>query len=245
MDELRKAIKITEEYGEKYGGWTHEQVMRRLISAKELTIKESTANKIENKCYREKMIKAQRLAKKYLLKMNDILMVGVTGSVAAENPKENDDIDLMIVTKQNKLWLTRIKWWWRVNRQGIPHRRPMTTGKSDEFCFNLWLDEEALEMPKKKQNLRNAMDLILMKPILNRDKTYERLVAANKWAGNYVRNGYNKLRTDVKTRTTKKMVNWGETAINWLLFMGQYCYMKRKIKGELVDLHRAFFHPGD
>ena len=34
-------------------------------------------------------------------------MIAITGSVANYDAEENDDIDLLIVTEKNRLWITR------------------------------------------------------------------------------------------------------------------------------------------
>ncbi|MEK7127252.1 MAG: nucleotidyltransferase domain-containing protein, partial [Patescibacteria group bacterium] len=51
------------------------------------------------------------LAKKIISKLKNISFVEaifVTGSVAANNATEKADIDLMVITKPNTLWLTRL-----------------------------------------------------------------------------------------------------------------------------------------
>jgi hypothetical protein len=241
MNELEKAIKITKKYGEKYGGWTNEQVKNRLISGKKVRILNSKLE-IKDENYKEKMGLAKKFTEKYLKNIENILMVGVTGSVAAENPKKNDDIDLMIIIKKDCLWIVRLKVFIIFWIYKIPHR----TNKND-ICINLWLDEEALTIPKEKQNLRNAMDLILMKSVLNKNMTYEKFILANKWARKYVRNGFDMKTLNSKLKILNKKIknNYWEKIINLIMFAGQYWYMKKKINKELVDEHRAFFHPND
>src|SRR3989344_7124283 len=52
-----------------------------------------------------------------------VLMVGITGSLAMLSASEKSDIDLMLVTKQGKLWSSRLKTLLNFKRQGIPIRR--------------------------------------------------------------------------------------------------------------------------
>lgn len=241
MNELTKAIEKTKKYGEKYGGWTDEQIKNRLISARKFEILESKSEIVDEN-YKNKLRLAKEFINKYLKNIQKVLMVGVTGSVAAENPKKNDDIDLMIIIKRNCLWLIRLRifiifWLYR-----IPHRT-----KKNNICINLWLDEEALTIPKNKQNLKNAMDLILMKPLLNKKKTYEKFILANKWAKKYVRNGYEMKTKNFNFKIFNKKIknNYWEKIINLVMFRAQYWYMKKKINKELVDKHRAFFHPNN
>jgi len=55
----------------------------------------------------EKIERASRVIK-YLKKIPSIQAIFLTGSVAVGNAKKEADIDLMIVTKPNTLWLTRL-----------------------------------------------------------------------------------------------------------------------------------------
>jgi hypothetical protein len=186
---LETAIKATVEYARRYGcDLTGEEITERLISSKNYQLSVTSnefKKKNDNKYWKKKMEIAQKFGDKYLKKIDDILMVGVTGSVAGKYPKESDDIDLMIITKKDSLWLTRFRvflifWWYK-----IPHR----TSKND-ICINLWLEE--MLIPKAKQNLKNAVDLILMRPILDRENTYKSFLLKNKWVRKYVATPYDK-----------------------------------------------------
>src|SRR5690606_20306217 len=64
----------------------------------------SWGERIENS--KTLMKKAQKLSST-LSKIPWIEFIGVTGSVAAANALDNDDIDLFFVTKRNRLWLSR------------------------------------------------------------------------------------------------------------------------------------------
>jgi predicted nucleotidyltransferase len=198
----------------------------------------------KNNILEEKNKKAEELVNKISRNFKDILFLGITGSVAAGYPKKNNDIDLIIITKINKLWIIRLKLRFFIMVNKIPHRKFGKKEKTDEFCFNLWLDEESLELGKEKQNLKNAVDLILMKPLINRSKTYEKFILANDWAKKYVATGYSlkKPSPGVNRGISLDREDLLEIIINWLMFWMQFLYMKRKIKNEKVGLHEAFFH---
>lgn len=250
-----ESIKETIKYAQKYGGeLNEEQLFERLIGNQVYT-KEEFVKKIEQtplpcrhlslikKTFlNEKTKKAERLSKKISKKFKDVLFLGITGSVAAGSPKKNSDIDLMVITKANKLWINRLKLRWFITKNKIPHRKPEIREKSDEFCFNLWLDEKSLKLKKEKQSLKNAVDLILIRPLINRNKTYEKFISANDWAKEFVATGYS-LRPTAPLRGTSPLKR--ETInkmINWMVFWPQFWYMRRKIKNEKVGLHEAFFH---
>jgi hypothetical protein len=187
------------------------------------------------------------LAKTYVKsigKNKNILFIGITGSVAAGNPMNDDDIDLLIITKKNKLWISRIQTKIILMREKIPHRRYGLKEKGNQLCLNLWLDESDLKLPKAKQNLKNAMDLILMKSIINQNKTYQKLIKTNNWAKKYVATGYSKLddRSSMvdRRKKTRDIFDW---IVNCFLFKFQYWYMRPKLRKEIINLKQAFFHP--
>lgn len=186
---LEEAIKKTVNYASKYGcDLTWEEVKERLIGSKvyKLTVtSEKFKLKNENKYWKKKMKLAQKFCDKYLADIDDILMVGVTGSVASKYPNKDDDIDLMIITKKDSLWITRFKIFLIFWKHKIPHRT-----NNNDICINLWLED--MGIPLNKQNLRNAVDLVLMKPILNKQDTYKNFLLKNKWVKKYVATPYDK-----------------------------------------------------
>ncbi len=248
--DIFESVERTIEYSRKHGGQlTEKQLFERLIGSKVYLRKEISNVKfpISNKknIYLEKKIeKAMKLTKLIKKNFKDILFLGITGSVAAEYPKKNDDIDFVIVTKADKLWLTRLKLRFFITTNKIPHRKFGKKEKKDDFCFNLWLDEKSLRLRKEKQKLKNAVDLILMKPLINRDKTYEKFVLANSWAKKYVATGYGEKISNFQFLISKNKLKEKklDKMVNWVVFWPQFLYMKRRMKNEKVGLHEAFFH---
>jgi hypothetical protein len=208
---------------------------------------------IKNKIQKQKLIKANKLAELISGKFSNILFVGVTGSVAAGYPNAKDDIDLMVICKNDSLWITRLRLRVFIWKNRIPHRKWRAKERADEFCFNLWLEEESLKLPKNKRSLQNAMDLILMAPLINRKNVYQRFLRKNGWAKNYVNTGYSKRLKGIEPPTPPASAGRGRAGragralankfINYLAFIGQYWYMKRKMTTEFVSWHQAFFHP--
>lgn len=247
---LDDAIKRTIAYAKKHNcELSGEEIGERLISDKIYELNppaDKSASPFDERgtFKQEKIKKAKKLVKLLERKFKNILMVGITGSVAAGYPDENDDIDLMIITKKNTLWLTRLKLRYFIYTKHIPHRKYGQKENRDEFCFNLWLDEDKLLLPKSRQNLKSAVDLILMKAILNRENAYEKFILENDWAKRWVATGYS-----LKPSAPDKI---GDTSldrealldkvINWLVFIPQYLFMKRRIKSEEISLKQAIFN---
>jgi len=253
MEGLQKAVTISKKYALKYGQKLNSnQLFLRLISGRvypKETIKKYGQKKEKNLINEEKIKLAKDLVKKHLIKIKGIEMVGITGSVAAEAAKKNEDIDLLIITKADELWWNRLYLRIYVLVNQIPHRVFGKKEKNNEFCFNLWLDKNNLEMPESKKNLKNAMDLVMMKVILNRDNSYQKFLIANKWVKKYLATGY---RERIKNKTPlipldegeqkNFLINFIKKIINFVLFGGQYLYMLMKNKKILVNSGQAFFH---
>ncbi|HRT40032.1 MAG TPA: hypothetical protein P5299_01555 [Candidatus Woesebacteria bacterium] len=237
---LKDDIKKTIAYAKTYGCVLNKkQLYERLIGKNNYELK-ITSYEFKHL----KLRKAQQLAERVGKMFPNVLFIGVTGSVAAEFPKRNDDIDLFIIVKNNTLWLTRF--WLRIFiwQQKIPHRRYGRKEKADEFCFNIWLDESALLLPPQKQNLNNAVDLILMKKIYDKNNTYIKFIQANSWAKKYVATPYCHLIRNSKFKIQNdlpKILNFKLKILNLLYFLPQYLYSRLKTKPQNVDLHRAFW----
>ena len=253
--EILEAIIKTIKYVQKYQcQLTLDELRTRLISPKTFTKEEimkfiklssyKVAKPKENKNFKEKLEKARGLASKIAKKFPDILFIGVSGSVAAGQPKEDDDIDLFLITKKNCLWINRLRLRLYIYKNRIPHRKRGRKENKDEFCFNLWLDEDSLLIPKNRQNLRNAMDLILLIPILNKNYSYERLIKANDWAKRYVATGYSLKPSAPRLRGTSfDRAAFLDGVVNYLVFWPQYLFMKRKNNNrEITSLGKAFFN---
>ena len=65
------------------------------------------AKRIRRKEIAGKSLTIARRVGNWLKRIPTIKMVAVTGTLAMENTEESDDIDLMIITQRNRLWLTR------------------------------------------------------------------------------------------------------------------------------------------
>jgi cytidyltransferase-like protein len=187
-----------------------------------------------------------------------IKLVAVTGALSMNNASKNDDLDLMIITVKNRLWLTRlllIILLFPFLRRHPPigsdpegNKSPIGSDPNvNKFCLNLWLDESALKLDQK--NLYIAHELAQLKPIFNKDETYQKLINVNLWIKKYLPNWDIKGRSltgdpaEGRVGTAKPEGATLMDKLDFLSFRFQYSYMKSKITREKVGSHFAFFHP--
>ena len=165
-----------------------------------------------------------------------VKLVAVTGALAMNNADKNDDIDLMIITAKNRLWLTRLL-------ASILLFFHLRRGQKiyNKLCLNLWLDETALVI--KPQNLYIAHDILLMQPIINKRDYYFKFMRANDWVFKYFAN----FPIDLPLIFRNKRVIRGRFLdfIEWLAMKMQLYYMKRRKTTEVVEKGIIHFNKND
>ena len=132
----------------------------------------------------EKIILAEKTAQ-LLRRIPFIKMIAVTGALAMKNSDEQDDIDLLIITQKNRVWLTRFLATVILEFLG-QRRRPKESSCGNKICLNMYLDVSKLKIPKIEQNLYSAHEVCQIKPIYNKDKIYEIFLISNSWVKRYL-----------------------------------------------------------
>ena len=176
-----------------------------------------------------------------LKKLPGVKFIGVTGALAMDNCQKDDDIDLLIVTAGNSLWLVRLAIILLSPILDINRRKPKDKEVKNKICFNLFLEENHLKIGP--ENLFLAHEVCQMKPIFNKEGTYEKFFGENKWVFKFLPNAGKNLKIKYQKSNIKN--NFLISFFNILAFKLQYFYMKSKITNEKISLHQAFFHPGN
>lgn len=172
-----------------------------------------------------------------------IKMVAMTGSLAMENASDDSDIDLLIVTTNSTLWTTRIIAYVFLKLFGTKIRKPKDKNQKDKLCMNIWLDEKALSWPPQDRNVYTAHEIAQIKPLVSKNKTYEKFIYENRWMGEFWPNAVKRTKEQKNQRT--KGPKFLSLFLEKLAFKLQYFYMRGKITREVIDNHRAIFHPHD
>ncbi|MFH1867275.1 MAG: hypothetical protein ABIJ81_04315 [Patescibacteria group bacterium] len=101
--------------------------------------------KVRQDRYRLASQKYRRLARwiKAFTLLSSVRFIAVVNSLGYRNPEKTDDIDLFIVTKQKKIWLTR---WWLTGLAKLFGSRPTITHQQDGLCLSFYLSDNHLAL---------------------------------------------------------------------------------------------------
>ncbi len=231
---ISRELPITSQSGYFYvegkEGLIYKRLLRKRISAKKMQIAKRSAG--------------------VLCLIPGIKMVGVTGSLAMQNSAEDSDVDLMVITKTNSLWITRLSAYFVLRVLNYATRQPKNNQQKDRLCLNIWLAENDLVWNKTDRNLYTAHEIAQIIPLINKDKTYEKFLLKNKWVLKYWPNSVkitdNKLRTrNYAGKPLNTILNAPSMLMEKFAYRLQRKYMKSKITREVVTPTRALFHPQD
>src|SRR5690606_28468061 len=110
-----------------------------------------------------------------------------------------------------------------------------------------WLDSGYEELEQNQRSLYSAREVIQAIPVYERSLGLVRgFLARNKWAAKYFPVGYRSaLLRAQKVRTSSQPSLWFPPVVNHFLYSLHTWRMRSYLQHEIVELHRAFFHPGE
>lgn len=263
MTSLESALKATHAYARYFDyDLTREETHHWLISPKIFSLTKipgsnrlSAKRRLRLRHTQTKLVTA-RSAARILSLLPTIRLIAVTGSLAVANTLPDADIDLLIICQPHSLWLTRLlavpllRLFFKSRHPHHPQDHLPTSSRHrhllrDALCPNLWLDTTALTLPSPKRNLYTAHEVLQIKPLINKNHTFERFILANSWTQKYLATAFH-----LTTLNFPRLNKEGRphpspliTFLNHLAFKLQYLYMRSKITSESVSLCSAYFHP--
>jgi hypothetical protein len=132
-----------------------------------------------------------------------IKMIAVGNSIGANNSRKESDIDLLIITANDRLWISRF---FCVLIAMILNQRPNKKTIKDKVCLSFLISERAMDfrplllgggIEKNNIRLRDFPDpyflywLACLMPIYDVGNTYEKLVQNNRWLNEHLPNWQN------------------------------------------------------
>lgn len=188
---------------------------------------------------KKKMIIVNKICS-YITFIPSVYFIGVSGSLAMQNAKKTDDIDLFIIAQKNTVWITRFIVLIVLQFFGVRRQRN-TTNMTDTICVNMLLDESVLQLPKKQQNLYTAHEVVQVLPIFERNDMYNKFLEANLWVREYLPNSIARVKSKesrIKEKEKKLLL-----ILEWFAKASQKWYMKQRTTGEVVSDSFLAFYP--
>ncbi len=201
---------------------------------------------------------------------SQIKLIGLSGALAMMNAKEEDDIDLFVITAKNRLFTGRFLALLIAQAMGIRRKRhtyrqrSSRIGSRDKVCLNLFFDENSLEVPDFKKNEYVAHEILQMKPLINKENIYERFLEANRWVFNIFPNARSNFKcqnSNVKSSSKLKYLKFRFWILNfichlsfviWIFDSGenllkklQLYFIRKHQTTEPITDTQLWFHPED
>lgn len=200
---------------------------------------------VESRLNKQKIARQLRRETKQIVslvkKISGVLAVGLTGAVVFNNAEPDADLDMIVVVKKNRLWLTRLIVLWRSLLLG--KKNLFRQGKKDHWCFNLWLAQEALALPKTKQNFYNALEASHIDWFYDPLKIRSSFYQSNRWLETYLAN-FKIKQSSVREPAPDQNYQFVLDTINQFVFALERHHLNRKnsIPQHNLSLEQAFLH---
>jgi hypothetical protein len=181
LSEIKSYLRLSPSNIETYQGFYFLKNRRETIDIKHDRYKESFI----------KFKKAKRVAKIFSI-IPFIKLIAIGNFIPENNTKKESDIDFFIVTKKNRVWITRAIC---VALTIILQLRPTPKNKKNKICLTFYttnqdLNFKKLSLPKKEGigDLYLFYWIATLYPLYNIDKAYEKFIKENGWLKNYLPN---------------------------------------------------------
>ena len=132
-----------------------------------------------------------------------VLSVSVGGSEAISNSKQGSDIDLLIITQPNRMWLGRLAITFYFQALGMRRHGALV---ADRFCLNHYI-----AMPKQldnDQNLYTAIEYISQVPYFGGEVFYQFLQNNLSWIKDFLHQPQFELKQTPRAAGPKKLIEW-------------------------------------
>jgi predicted nucleotidyltransferase len=191
-----------------------------------------------------KKLKIAQRVTNFLKYIPSIKLIGVSGALALDNVKKDDDIDLFIVSENKLVWTTRFFATFLMELMGV-RRHPNEKETNDKICLNMFVDEDHLQIAKDEKDLFSAHEVAQLKPLYDRDEIYGKFLKANDWVKEYLPNAISKDTRLIRYNDSKKRNLRLFNILEKLLYVIQLWYMRGHRTKEVIKDGIIRFHPKD
>ena len=227
------------------------QALGQLVKSGTVTEKNGlySLRKVDYENYAQNQTRAKELVAKanavthYLKNIPWIELVALTGDVAAFNADKSADIDMLIVTKPRRLFLSRFFLVVILKLLGVYWTAKEPAGK---VCPNIFMTCDAMTWAVKNQNLYTANEVSLLYPLYSRNDCYFDFLAQNSWVCEYLPNftiNMTSETTDQKIRNqrTNVLINF----VEFIVRKSQIAHMRKKQTKEIITKNFLHFNIHD
>lgn len=174
-----------------------------------------------------------------------VQLAGVTGGLAMNNAKKEDDIDLFFIASCGTVWITRLLVTCAVECLGI-RRKPGEKDVRNKICLNMFVADDALSLPKNERDFFAAHEVLQMVPLWERGAIYKKFLLANRWAEKFLPNAWaEKYRVLSIEYREKRTMQYAIRIFEPFARVFQLWYMKRHRTTEVISDSFIRFHPAD
>jgi predicted nucleotidyltransferase len=168
-----------------------------------------------------------------------VVCICLSGSLAAGHYKEEDDIDLFVVTKPNTVWLTRICLLGMLALLG-KRRKKGQIHAPGSICLNMFVDTQGLRLEHLGKDIYIAREIAQLKPLVNKYNTFEQLLSQNQWIREFFPHAIPVLDVSIMA----PLVSPYSRFFNGLAKIVQLPRIQKTRTTELIEEHLLAFHPG-
>lgn len=109
--------------------------------------------------------------------------IAISGSVSMDGAKPESDIDVFIISRKNRIWLSRLATVFLTQIIGQRRHKEIV---QDKICLNIYVADEQSEYPVK--NLANSQMIAKSLPIFNKNIFVSFICANKNWLGECLEN---------------------------------------------------------
>lgn len=192
---------------------------------------------------------AKKIIRKLFL-VSTVMFIGISGNLSMLNSEKKDDIDIFIIVKKNKIWITRFFLIAMLKFMGVYRKRGEKV-VPNKFCLNMLIDEISLKLSSNFQNLYTAHEVSQLMPIREREGIYKKFIESNSWTSDFLPNIKEEIdKREVEHHTDRLFEKLFSVVllIPFLEFFAkafQLRLINKNITSETVGNHFLAFHPRD
>lgn len=165
--------------------------------------------------YANRKLKIARKVTRLFCLLPTVKFVALSNLIGRHNLRDGSDIDLFIITKKNRIWITRL---FCAGLMKILRQRPTPENKRDKICLSFYIDEKHLDLSSLadgKNDYYFHFWLAGLHPIYDAGAYHHQLMQANSWLKAYLPNGDFLLNNQAYREAPK---SWREKILTFSLF---------------------------